>query len=457
MPFEQPPKFEKGPEEVPKSEEKKETEFLKEIELSEKEERLAEKGRMAQEKRTQKEETRMIGTIMKEEKRTPLEEKAKTLKSYAEQYHKEFLLYREGEQEQARDFFLNLAPQKIEKVLGKKELALAHKTIIERDLLLRQMAEDGLKEEELRQFVEEKGYEMLPHSIHRILFWLSSCRIDLNGLFEDLWWGQKKAYAEIAKAKKELKAGNLSSALLGLRKENKEWQKHSQFEREKEEKPMEIRGFESFDFKRIRGREIIETAAQILPRQLFSTNIKKIEYQDKTRPIGEEYGFEGKSFATFSPDWKGEKSDIAFHKTASDKVSYLRELPRVLAHEWGHSIDPRLIDQKDLSPGVQFQMILEWEKTRTSEPEWSDYVMKISNPDEQKEENLKSQESFAESCAFFLEDSERFRLFHPERYSFFAIWLGERFPEFDFRDREKCRARCQKTYSFLPEIYGVNE
>lgn len=397
----------------------------------------------------------------KEEKEGPTpEEKAEAIKGYIGAEDTEFTFpVKEEEREAMKKFFLELNPNALETTMGKRESDLVYGVISEYNAFRQHLAENNLREEDLQQFINEKGYAMVPCRIRESWAEMSAFpEIDISVLLSQQWKISEGESSEFPKLLKEHIVQELESVLSILGAENKEWQKYGQFEREKEEKPMEIKGFEKFDFRRIKGKEIVEIAAQILPRQLLSANVGQIEYQDKARPVEKEYGFSGKSFASFGLNLKEGGGDITFYKlTKRDKISYLRELPSVLAHEWGHSIDPRLVDQRDLPPEVQLQMIQEWEKARESEPEWSSYVMKINNPNKQAEEILKSQESLAESCAAFLEDPERFRLFHPERYSFFAIWLGARFPEFDFEDREKQKERHRAMYNFLPKIYGVYE
>ncbi|MBZ1345344.1 MAG: hypothetical protein KY055_01760 [Candidatus Nealsonbacteria bacterium] len=360
--------------------------------------------------------------------------------------------------------FLKLTPDELETSLSKKESDLIYGVISEYNTLLKHFEENNIKREEIKQFLEEKGEEMLPYRIRRGYTKLDIGLRNINNILFDRWLNIAEGGFRKIPEKfflEELKTVvNLEIDLADLISENAEWKEYSINRKEKTEKPIEIKGFEKFDFPQIKGKEIVETATALLPKELFSNKIRMIEYQDKIQPVDKKYGFTGERFASFSPLYfRGkDRADIAFYKVSLlDKISYLKELPFMLAHEWAHNIDPRLDDQKDLLPGMQLQMVKEWDKARMEELEWSSYVLKINNPDKKIKEGLKSQESFAESCACFLENPEVFNLSHPKRYEFFSKWLSIRFPELDLTDRQKQEERYKKAHSFWPKITSSEE
>lgn len=414
------------PEQVSEKEEAvKLTEFSKELEaFAEKDEDyLKEKAAEAEK-------------IMAEEKEATLEEKSGAVRSYLE---KSFIKkevrepsFRREDKEETREFFRGLTPDKLEAHLGKEDLNLVFRVISERDRLLGQIKEDDLTEEEIRKFAEQNGYEMLPWRINKTLDELNFLSIVLESRFlGNIMFPGLSSWEE---EKKHL-TGQLKVSLVELRRENEVWQKYSKFEREKEEKPMEIKGFEKLDgpTEMYKGEELLRIAAEILPRGILSANIKSIEYSGKREPANKaKYGFDGESAATFVSDDKCEKGDIVFHKTSdsSSRVDYFNNVPFILGHEWGHSLDPRLVDQKDLSPREQLRMVKEWEEVRAKEEEWSSYVKKINKPDKIDEESVKSQESLAESAAKFLNNPFTLKELYPQRSEFMVNLFKKRFPEF---------------------------
>lgn len=417
--------IEEGKKEAPK-----EGEEIKPAEFSKEEGPLVERRRDYL-----KEKVAEVEKILAEEKETTLEKKSGAVRNYLEKsfIKKEVIepSFHREEKEATSKLFLDLTPDKLEARLGKEDLNLIFRVISERDRLLGQMKEDNLTEEELRKFVEQNSYEMLPWRIHKILVGLNDVSAHLEARF--LWDWEMSEWTNWKKDRKYLDS-QLKASLVDLRRENQEWQKYLKFDRKKEEKPMGIKGFEKLDSlagKR-KGKELVRVAVETLPRGILSANVKSIEYDGKRKQLDRaQYGFDGESAASFISDNDG-KGDIVFHKPSDFyPPAFWNDFSSILGHEWGHSLDPRLADQKDLTLGEQFRMIKDWERVRAKEEEWSSYVKKINKLDKKEEESEKSTESFAESIALFLNNPFTCKELYPQRYKFGVAWLKRRFPGFD--------------------------
>lgn len=369
--------------------------------------------------------------ILARKEEMPMEEKTKLISHYIK------------EVEAMRNCFKDLTHEEIEEMLGEQESTLVFHIITEQNQLLQKMKENSVEKDQIQNFVEQRGDEMLPYRIYKVFHYLDSIQMELDTLLTSAWYLFREGDVAVSQRKEMKKESmrRLKVLLVDLERESQEWQKYQKFEREKEEKPMRISGFEGFDFPGIRGEEIIEKAAEILPRKLLSTNVREIKYRNIPKPTNKEkYGIDGESFASFSSERETKECDITFYKLPGlAGVKYLSEVPFVLAHEFGHSLDPRTVDQKDLTPGEQFQMIIEWEGVRTKEDERNSYILKINNQDKQREEALKSQESLAESAAYFLNDPFVFQALCPRRYEFIATLFKKRFPDFNLRNGIEAR------------------
>jgi hypothetical protein len=229
--------------------------------------------------------------------------------------------------------------------------------------------------------------------------------------------------------------------------------KFQEKETEQKESPAEIIGFEKFDVfdisgKKIQGKEIMEKAAEILPAGLHCANIEKIEYEDRIDQMPDEYGIKGNSTALYNTS---EKSITLFLIPNPDykNQDYIKDFPGRIAHEFGHTIDPREIEQKDLSPSECKEMLKQWESVRRKEPPFSLYVEKISNENKWTEDSLKSKEDFAESVSFTLINPLYVKIFAPKRYKFCVSWLKKRFPKFDIK---KIAAKNEEYFELLDNL-----
>lgn len=213
-----------------------------------------------------------------------------------------------------------------------------------------------------------------------------------------------------------------------------------------------IIGFEKFDCsnkftgEKVEGKEILERAAEILPAGLYWENIRRIEYRNEVKPTKDKYGLKGVSAEIYN---EIEKSIIFYEVPKWSKLYYLLAFRHLLAHGFGHSIDSDLVEQKDLSEGDRYEMLIEWRKVRREEPPFSSYVKEIKNKNKRVEESLKRDEDLAESIEFVLTNPLYVSTEAPRRHDFCIKWLKKRFPEFD---PEKISEKKEKYLSFLADL-----
>ncbi len=385
------------------------------------------------------------------ERELTLEEKAKRAKDFIET--EEFPLSKKS-----KELFLELSElnlNELEKILGKEGLNLTYEVVLECEILHKNLAENNLTLEDIEKFANQKGFDMLPVSIRNIL-----SRLDYSAFsFENLL---RYCKIEILEGESQELSENKASyiqyfkeSLQNLKIENDKWRKYSEFE-EKAGNLIEIEGFEKLDSYPISGRKLIEKAAEILPSGIFSTIIEKIRYSDEIKQSEKKIGINAQAIASLLVyETDGKKwAEIVFHRipeSEKDAREYLDFIPFALAHEYFHSRDPRFIEQPDLNPAEELQMIKDFEEVRAEEEEWSEYVNKINNPREEWEELFKSQESWADSFALFLHNPCNLKEHRPKRYEFCLSYFKKYFPEFVV-DSEK-RNRKKEEYEYLIKNY----
>jgi hypothetical protein len=171
----------------------------------------------------------------------------------------------------------------------------------------------------------------------------------------------------------------------------------------------------------------------LFPEEILGRNIKGIRLYDMEVRMPKGFGMEGYMGGSYVPVTQ----EINFFDPNA-------ELAIILAHEGGHSMDPRVIKQEDLSEEEAEKMIKEWEEVRRKEPEFSPYVSEIKNPDKKEEDLLKSQEDFAETIAFFLTSPRALKEIAPERYEFCERWFEKRFPSWSEKRMSKHKVEKQE-------------
>lgn len=425
------------------------------------------------------EKNRKATENLKKESRTDTEGMVDLIKNYIQRDMGSSRLFTkmpetEGE---AREFFLKLESSDFEKILKKKGLKLSAEIISQREILKNKIREGIEKEglwEDLEVFVKEKP-NMLPFRLKETYNRLYGSREELANFFFLIFQREKEKkefFLGPLKTKLEILRDRLKKdILLALREENGEWEKYPKYEREEKIKPAEIKGFEKFDFytkkgEKIAGKEILKMAAGILPRGTSMENVKTIEYIDEERPISEEYGIDGSTGAGYSPL----EEKIAFYKKDNKDLpepyresyrylDFLKYLRMRLIHEDIHSLDPRVKDQKDIPPAIQFKIIRDWEKIREEEPiEITSYVKEINNKDKKEEDFLKSKEDLTESGTMLLTNPNKLSDKAPKRFKFVKELLERHFPEFRFTPEEQIKKeREYQNFIFPMLIYYASQ
>lgn len=141
---------------------------------------------------------------------------------------------------------------------------------------------------------------------------------------------------------------------------------------------------------------------------------------------------------TLRATFEGGEKSIEFHGIPEEihrtrfhnEETCVNEFSRLLAHDWAHSIDPGGIDQPDMSDQEREEMIKKWANVREKEKPFCAFIEKIKNKNKDKEEDIKSEEDFAESIVFTLFFPEYIKKVAPERYEFCCSLLKKRFPDF---------------------------
>ncbi len=233
-------------------------------------------------------------------------------------------------------------------------------------------------------------------------------------------------------------------------------EKSSKIELEQEEggpKQVEVVGFDKIDLQKLGFREteinaedIFKKAIEILPSGFDWGNIEKIEYKDELKSASDKYGIKTRSSIRFNPK---QKSIIFYKKIKEMEKRHIEGFHFKLTHECAHTMDPRVIKQKNLSSDDCREMLIQWERVRKKEQSFSSYVKEIKNKDKLKEDRMKSEEDFAESISMALCDIELLKDKNPERYEFCAYWLKKRFPEYD---AQKIAQKVEEYHSLLDSI-----
>lgn len=192
----------------------------------------------------------------------------------------------------------------------------------------------------------------------------------------------------------------------------------SDWQRQPSEAPrhrIEISGFP----RELKGP--LQEAMRIVFPGGISGTVRKITYEDESKSGLLESGRETSVLASFN----GSDLSITLYRrpqssqyplftpTPADEFTY------ILAHEFGHSIDPRMVAQ-NIPPAKQLYLVLKWEEVRRETGDFSVYERTIQSFSRAKENRKKSLEGFAESVAFFFTDPYWLIMDCPKRFQFFA-------------------------------------
>ncbi len=339
------------------------------------------------------------------EKENGQDEKAKLLEKHLKE---DYSVATTKGRKEVSDFFSKMNSFQIKKLFKEEEFEYFYKAISEwnsfRNLIGKEMPE--LKE--IAEFEKKYGYQNLPSEIK--FYKGLSPQTTLLWSLED----------RIVKHKPGgiIKIPELENQFALLKREIKEFK-----ERKREEGLAKIIGFEKFDLPKIKGEKIVEKATAIFPRGLISdlNNLKYIEYIDEKGPSDN-----GEDDPPPSGIYDSDDKKIIIYKKIKNPKKRISLLPVILAHELGHSIDPREIGQKSLSLKEQFELIKRWEEIRKEEPvKISFYCQSI------EDEVEKSKDGWAESIRLLLTDPLGLKEKSEKRYNFFLSMLKKSYPEFN--------------------------
>ncbi len=376
-----------------------------------------------------------------------LEEKIRVIKEYYQvNYDKKRIEGKNKERkeiqevkDEMKDFFLPLEPKRLKEIWGEERLNLIYETILKENFLLKEKekwAQGGVRKTEIQQFIKKYGEKMLSKTMIELLDYFQTH--DLSAVIINktmmVFFMETKRGPKLESDKPDFKEESIDNFLknyFGMKLDEviEQLEKPSR----EEEKPIEITGFEEFDRTSIKGKEIIEKAMEILPQNLLF-NLGSVKFKNQAMPIPKEYGIPGgKSAAGYIPPLSPkEKGRIEFYPIKLLPKERAQKLNSTLFHEWAHSLDPRIVSQKDLSIAEQFKIIQEFEKIREEKQSFSSYVESINNKNKKLENCLKSKEDWAESIRVIFLNPDHLKRVGGKRHDFFYDFLKKRTEDFDY-------------------------
>ena len=322
-----------------------------------------------------------------------------------------------------KEWFKDKSNFEIKEILSKKEIVLIQETISLCMQETREMIRYKEMKEDIKGIIDK---EMLPDRFKEFFPLLSNI----------------SSYLSLLASKDNFDSFHFEEEL----KEIEEVKKFEVFPEKKEREPIQIERFEKFDSPEVKGEEFIKQALQFLPQELLG-NIKTIRYENKVVSALKEIGIK----ANFAAECNPITREIIFFKSDKLKKEFFEKFLFNLAHEGGHTLDPRIVSQEELSILEEIQMIKEWEQVRTKEEEFSDYVKKINNKDKITKNWVKSEEDFAETIAMFLINPGHLQGNCPKRFEFCKKWLNKQFPEENFTEVEQRAVELSSQYKKLLE------
>lgn len=360
------------------------------------------------------------------EKKQEVEEKGKAIKDYIKNY---YINESSRISKEEQNLFLEILeknPLELEKILG-ENFNVIFDVITAVNNLEKEIVKAGINKKEAQGFRGGDLESRLPLRI-KIAF------LKLDFIFEDLRnflkiaMETEKSGISISQVHKDEFLKSFKKRHEEINTEIKKWQKYSPIDVEKkEEKPIIITGFEKFNHPKISGNEIVEICWRtILPFGTFPADVEIIEYLDKIEKIGEEII---KTAEFISPTEK-EGGKIIFYGGWRERKNFLENLPFILAHEFGHSIDPRLGELIRIPISKQFEIVKKWEEIRQKEPI---RALPMYPPD-----NLsQSVEDFADAVGRMLTNPDDLWRKTPERFKFIKDLFQNIFSQFNPEDQLK--------------------
>lgn len=295
--------------------------------------------------------------------------------------------------------FSQLPAQEIKRRLG-NDFELVWEFVLTARALQDEMEKSGFSLEEIFALIQRDGLEALP----------VAARDTLQFFYDQV---DEQSLLVIARVVSSNQLSNGEKVVLGarladLKKTLSCWQEAP---REPIKKQIEIRGIPS-DFE-----ENFQKAMERVFPDGESNTVQAIEYVNQVCPAMPEYGVTGYINAVFFPD--GLK--IIFYRPPEDYPSFFRsprEIAALLAHEYGHSLDPTLVAQPGMSRAEQLGLVLRWRNVREQTGDVFAWEEMINPPNPAKREIYKDREAFAETVACFFENPLFLAIHFPARFEF---------------------------------------
>lgn len=308
------------------------------------------------------------------------------------------------------------------KSFSEKREILRNEAIPVKDLIL--IFNEKIKEVEgmrgkIEELIKIGGTKMMPLRVRRVLELgvniLERLKVVLmtNKMEEDI-----KEHTEFSEGFKEIIAARRAEVM-----RQEEEIKKDIFPEQVKKKPVDLAGFEPINSYALeRENFIMESLRTILPERFSETkNIQEITYIDKVMPISKKYGIRGNVAARYYPS----ERKITFYRPKKilkddDKVIEVETIIHEAAHAFAES---RVVPLEWLTMSEEVEMIIDFEQVRREEKEFSPYVSRIKNKNEQKRAFLESKESLAETITMYYTNPTWLQENRPKRFEFCQKWL----------------------------------
>lgn len=308
-----------------------------------------------------------------------------------------------------RETFSQLSVQEIKRRL-ENDFELVWEFVLTARALQDEIEKSGFSLEEIFALIQRDGLEALPVAARDILwFFYNRVDVQLLSVIVCIVFPENR----LSESERVI----LDTMLDDLKNMLSYWQEAP---REAIKNQIEIRGIPS-DFN-----ENFEEAMRMVFPNRESDTVQAIEYSDQSCPASLEYGISGYSSAVFFFP----SLTIIFYKLPDeDYPSFFRspnKIAMLLAHEYGHSLDPTLVAQPGMSLAEQLGLVLRWRKVREKTGDVFAYEEMVNPPNPAKRNIYKDQEGFAETVAWFLITPFLLAIYSPARFEFMCDLFNKR-------------------------------
>lgn len=324
-------------------------------------------------------------------------------------------------EKQVKELFSKMNNDQLQGVFGKEGLGLVYIAVNKWNSFQERIEKEMPSKREIEEFTKKYGYLNL------------SLEIDTYSSFKPTEDVIYCLYDELIINKKKLEKTNfkpkLDEKIMILEKKFNDF-----VERKRKEGPVKLMGFDKFDSSKIKGNEIAEKAVAILPNGRLTdlNSLSAIYYSDISERGGGTYDSVSKKIILNSTE------------------NVVSLLPHRIAHEYGHSIDPRFAILKPFTLKEQLPLIGKWEEIRKEEP------LKVSfycSSFEQRDK--KDVEGYAESIRRILTSPLEFKDAAPKRYGFFLSLFQKLYPEFKTSMESRLRQNMEKMKEYNNLLFDL--